>query len=159
MADEQAQVQPDTAVAAGTTEAQPSLLDQIIHETRIGRDEQQAEQSRREIATLIQAVLSQTVKVSKDLERTLSATIADIDQLISGQLNEIMHHPDLQKLEASWRGLRFLVMSSETSTMLKIKVMNVSKKDLARDLERATEFDQSALFKKVYEEEFGMFGG
>jgi type VI secretion system protein ImpC len=159
MPDEKAQVQPEAAAAAATTETEPSLLDQIIHETRLDRDEQQAQQSRREIATLVQAVLSQTVKVSKDLEHTLTATIAEIDQLISGQLNEVMHHPDFQRLEASWRGLRYLVMSSETSTMLKIKVMNVSKKDLGRDLERATEFDQSALFKKVYEEEFGQFGG
>jgi type VI secretion system protein ImpC len=159
MADEQAQTQANPAAAAVTTEPQASLLDQIIHETRLDRDEQQAEQSRQQIATLVQAVLSQTVRVSKDLEQTLSSTIADLDQLISRQLNEVMHHPEFQALEASWRGLRYLVMSSETSPMLKIKVLNVSKKDLARDLERATEFDQSALFKKVYEEEFGTFGG
>jgi type VI secretion system protein ImpC len=159
MADEQAQTQPNAAETAATAEPQVSLLDQIIHETRLDRDEQQAEQSRQQIATLVQAVLSQTVKVSKDLEHTLTAKIADIDELISRQLNEILHHPDFQSLEASWRGLRYLVTSSETSTMLKIKVLNVPKKDLARDLERATEFDQSALFKKIYEEEFGTFGG
>ncbi len=158
MADEQVQLQPNAATAAAA-ESQANLLDQIIHETRLDRDEQLAEQSRQQIATLVQAVLSQTVKVSKDLEQTLSAKIADIDELISRQLNEIMHHSDFQRLESSWRGLRYLVMSSETSTMLKIKVLNASKKDLARDLERATEFDQSALFKKIYEEEFGTFGG
>jgi type VI secretion system protein ImpC len=70
-----------------------------------------------------------------------------------------MHHPDFQKLEGSWRGLHYLVQQSETSTMLKLRVLNVSKKDLLRDLERAVEFDQSALFKKVYEEEYGTFGG
>jgi type VI secretion system protein ImpC len=74
-------------------------------------------------------------------------------------MNEIMHAEDFQKLEASWRGLHHLVFESETSTMLKIRVMNVSKKDLLRDLERAVEFDQSALFKKLYEEEYGTFGG
>ncbi|HYY15192.1 MAG TPA: type VI secretion system contractile sheath large subunit, partial [Gammaproteobacteria bacterium] len=79
--------------------------------------------------------------------------------LLSRQLNEIMHHPEFQKLEASWRGLHYLVQQSETSTMLKLRVLNVSKSDLLKDLERAVEFDQSALFKKVYEEEFGMFGG
>src|SRR5262249_56645285 len=71
----------------------------------------------------------------------------------------IMHHEDFQKLEGSWRGLHYLVHQTETSTTLKIKVMNVAKKDLLKDMERAPEFDQSALFKKVYEEEFGTFGG
>src|SRR5262249_60133059 len=71
----------------------------------------------------------------------------------------IMHDPAFQKLEGSWRGLHHLVFESETGTMLKIRVMNVSKKDLLKDLERAAEFDQSALFKKVYEEEYGTFGG
>ena len=70
-----------------------------------------------------------------------------------------MHQPEFQKLEASWRGLHYVVHQSETSTMLKISVLNASKKDLRRDLERAVEFDQSALFKKVYEEEYGTFGG
>jgi type VI secretion system protein ImpC len=89
----------------------------------------------------------------------INARIAQIDHLISIQLNEIMHHPDFQKLEASWRGLKYLLSQSETSPMLKIKVLNVSKKELLRDLQRAPEFDQSAMFKKVYEEEFGVFGG
>ena len=96
MADEQAQTQPNAAETAATAEPQVSLLDQIIHETRLDRDEQQAEQSRQQIATLVQAVLSQTVKVSKDLEHTLTAKIADIDELISRQLNEILHHPDFR---------------------------------------------------------------
>jgi type VI secretion system protein ImpC len=100
-----------------------------------------------------------TVTVSKDLESTINARIADIDALISKQLNTIMHHPDFQKLEGSWRGLHYLVQQSETSTTLKLRVLNVSKDDLRRDLERAVEFDQSALFKKVYEEEYGTFGG
>jgi len=154
-ANEQAQAVP----AASVTEQQASLLDQVISETRIGRDEEQREQSRRQIATLVDEVMKGTVRVSKDIEASINARIADIDALLSSQLNEIMHTPAFQKLEGSWRGLRFLVMSSETSTMLKIKVLNTSKNDLRRDLERASEFDQSGLFKKVYEEEFGTFGG
>ncbi|MBV9157470.1 MAG: type VI secretion system contractile sheath large subunit, partial [Acidobacteriaceae bacterium] len=82
-----------------------------------------------------------------------------IDHLVSIQLNEIMHHASFQKLEGSWRGLRYLLDNSETSTMLKIRVLNASKKEVLKDLERAAEFDQSALFKKVYEEEYGVFGG
>jgi type VI secretion system protein ImpC len=154
-ANEQAQAAPSASV----TEQQASLLDQVISETRIGRDEEQREQSRRQIATLVDEVMKGTVRVSKDVEASINARIADIDALLSSQLNEIMHTPAFQKLEGSWRGLHFLVMSSETSTMLKIKVLNTSKNDLRRDLERASEFDQSGLFKKVYEEEFGTFGG
>src|SRR6202008_3352439 len=75
------------------------------------------------------------------------------------QLNEILHNAAFQKLEASWRGLKYLMDQSETSDRLKIKVLNVSKKELLRDLKRAPEFDQSALFKKIYEEEYGVFGG
>ena len=89
----------------------------------------------------------------------INARIAQIDHLISLQLNEILHHPSFQQLEGTWRGLKYLMDNSSTGTQLKIKVFNASKKELLRDLQRAAEFDQSALFKKVYEEEFGVFGG
>jgi type VI secretion system protein ImpC len=151
--------QVQAKAAEVTQEQEASLLDQIITETRIGRDEVQREQSRRQIATLVEEVMQGTVRVSKDLESTINARIADIDELLSRQLNEIMHASEFQKLEASWRGLHYLVHQSETSTMLKIRMLNVSKQDLLRDLERASEFDQSALFKKVYEEGYGVFGG
>jgi type VI secretion system protein ImpC len=135
------------------------LLDQIINQGRIGRDEEQREQSRRQIATLVDEVMKGEITVSRDLEATINARIADIDALLSKQLNTIMHAEEFQKLEGSWRGLHHLVYQTETSTMLKLRVMNVNKRDLLRDLERATEFDQSALFKKIYEEEYGTFGG
>jgi type VI secretion system protein ImpC len=85
--------------------------------------------------------------------------IKEIDTSITGQLNEVMHAPDFQKLEGSWRGLSYLVMKSETSTRLKLRLLNATKKDLLTDLEKAVEFDQSQLFKKIYEEEYGTFGG
>jgi type VI secretion system protein ImpC len=97
--------------------------------------------------------------LTRDAESSIQARIAQIDQLISKQLNLILHHASFQKLEASWRGVRYLLDQSETGVMLKLKVLNVSKRELLRDLQRAPEFDQSALFKKVYEEEFGVFGG
>jgi type VI secretion system protein ImpC len=143
---------------AATTTKEGSLLDDVISQTRSRNDEQRAE-SRRQITTLIEEVMQGQVRVSKDLEKTITARIADIDQLLTRQLNEIMHQQDFQKLEASWRGLHYVVQQSETSTMLKIRVLNASKDDLRRDLERAVEFDQSALFKKIYEEEYGTFGG
>ena len=75
------------------------------------------------------------------------------------QLNAIMHHPEFQKLEGTWRGLHYLVMNSETSTSLKLRVLNITKRELCHDLDRAVEFDQSQLFKKIYENEFGTPGG
>jgi len=153
------EAQQARAEAAVVTQEEGGLLDQIISETRIGRDEDQREQSRQQIATLVEEVMQGAMTVSKDIEAMINARIADLDELLTRQLNEIMHHPDFQKLEGSWRGLHYLVQQSETSTQLKLRVLNVSKRDLLRDLERAVEFDQSALFKKVYEEEYGTFGG
>ena len=145
--------------AAAVTQDQPTVLDKIISEARIGKDDWERDQSRRQIATLVEEVMKGTLRVSRDLEATINARIADIDRLLSAQLNVIMHTPEFQKLEGSWRGLHYLVQQSETGTMMKIRVLNVSKDDLRKDLEKAVEFDQSALFKKVYEEEYGTFGG
>jgi len=111
------------------------------------------------VKQFVAEVLEGTITMARDTEAMLNARIAQIDQLVSVQLNEIMHAPEFQKLEGTWRGLRYLLSQSETSDMLKIKVLNVTKKDLLKDLQRAPEFDQSALFKKVYEEEYGVFGG
>ena len=157
MADEAKQAQPQGAAVAGTEES--GVLDQIINETRIGKDDWERDQSRRQIATLVEEVMKGTLRVSKDLEATINARIADIDKVLSAQLNAIMHAPEFQKLEGAWRGLHYFVMQSETSTMLKIRVLNISKDELRKDLEKAVEFDQIALFKKVYEVEYGSFGG
>ncbi|HEX9453739.1 MAG TPA: type VI secretion system contractile sheath large subunit [Candidatus Binatia bacterium] len=136
-----------------------SLLDTILSETRIARNESEQARAKDLIGEFVQQVLDGAVVVKKDLESAINARIAALDELITAQLNEVMHAPEFQKMEASWRGLHYLVHQSETGTMLKIRVMNVSKEDLRRDLERASEFDQSAIFKKVYEEEYGTFGG
>src|SRR5262249_22722247 len=89
----------------------------------------------------------------------INAGIQAIDNALSKQLAAIMHHPDFQKLEGSWRGLNYLVMNSETSSMLKLKVFNVSKRELFKDVDKAVEFDQSEIFKKLYESEYGSPGG
>jgi type VI secretion system protein ImpC len=135
------------------------ILAQILEEGRLARNEGQVAQAKDLIGEFVQQVMSGQMVVSRDVEASINARVAAIDQLLSAQLNAIMHDPAFQKLEGSWRGLHHLVFESETGPMLKIRVMNVSKKDLLKDLERAAEFDQSALFKKVYEEEYGTFGG
>jgi type VI secretion system protein ImpC len=153
---------PDLSKAQATvseTQEQGDLLSRIMSEGRMARDESQVQQAKDMIAEFVQEVLEGQMVVSKDLETSVNARIAEIDRLLTAQLNEIMHAEPYQKLEGSWRGLRYLVFESETSTMLKIRVMNAKKDDLRKDLERAVEFDQSAIFKKIYEEEYGMFGG
>jgi type VI secretion system protein ImpC len=136
-----------------------SLLDKIVDEGRMGRDAATKERGKDLVKNFVSEVLKGTVTLNPDTEAMINARIAQIDRLISAQLNEVMHHPEFQKLEGTWRGLKYLLNNSETGTQLKIKVFNVSKKDLLKDLQKAPEFDQSALFKKVYEEEFGVFGG
>src|SRR5215212_7176142 len=154
--------QKDAAQSATTTQEAEGggLLGRILSEGRLARpkDESSEAQARDMISEFIQQVMEGR-GYSEDVESAINARIAAIDRALSLQLNEIMHHEEFQKLEASWRGLHHLVQNSETGTMLKIKVFNVSKKDLTKDMEKAAEFDQSALFKKVYEEEFGTFGG
>ena len=151
------QVQPQTK--AQTPAPAAGLLDAIVDESRVATNEQEKTHARDLIAELVDQVLAGTVTVSKDLVASLDARVAEIDHLISEQLNAVMHHADFQKLEATWRGLKYLTQQSETSTMLKIKVLNTSKRDLVKDFKTAPEFDQSALFKKIYEEEYGTFGG
>jgi type VI secretion system protein ImpC len=146
--------------AAGAAEAQEkSLLDQIVAEGRFSQDAASQERGRDMIKEFVAQVLEGHMTVSRDAEATIQARIAQIDKLLSRQLNEVLHHPAFQKLEGTWRGIKYLMDQSETNDMLKIKVLNVSKKELLKDLQRASEFDQSAMFKKVYEEEFGVFGG
>jgi len=136
-----------------------SLLDKIVDQGRLGRDAAAKERGKDLVKNFVTEVLKGTVTIAADTEAMINARIAQIDELISLQLNEVMHHPDFQKLEGTWRGLKYLLNNTETSDKLKIKVFNASKKDLLKDLQKAPEFDQSALFKKVYEEEFGVFGG
>lgn len=144
--------------AAEQTQEAPGLLDAILEQGLRAKDEEAKERGKDILKEFVDELV-QGAAVSKDVERTVNLWIAEIDRMLSDQLNEIMHHEDFQRLEGSWRGLHYLVHQTETSTQLKIRVLNASKKDLLKDLERAAEFDQSALFKKVYEDEYGMFGG
>jgi len=135
------------------------LLDQIVHEGRMGKDPVARERGKDLVKEFVAQVMDGSMTISKDAETMINARIAQIDHLLSIQLNEILHHEAFQKLEGTWRGVKYTLDQSETSDGLKIKILNVSKRELLRDLQRAPEFDQSALFKKVYEEEFGIFGG
>lgn len=143
------------AVSSTTT----GLLDQIVSESRVAKSETEHVRAKDIISELVSQVMEGAVVVSDNLSATLDARIAELDELISSQLSVIMHAPEFQKLEGSWRGLEYLCGQTSTGQMLKIKMLNSTKKDLVRDFKSAIDFDQSALFKKVYEEEFGTFGG
>ena len=147
------------APAAVEQTSEQGLLDQIVAQGRFNRDSATMERGRDMVKEFVSQVLDGQMTLTRDAEASIQARIAQIDRLISLQLNEVMHHPSFQKLEATWRGIKYVLDQSETNEMLKIKVLNVSKKDLLKDLQRAPEFDQSAFWKKVYEEEFGVFGG
>jgi len=147
------------AAGAAAEVTELGLLDQIVDQGRFGKEGAARERGKDMVKQFVSEVLEGTITYAADTESMINARIAQIDHLLSIQLNEIMHHADFQKLEGSWRSLKYLLNNSETGTGLKIKVLNVSKKELLRDLQRAPEFDQSAMFKKVYEEEFGVFGG
>lgn len=136
-----------------------SLLDLIVEQSRVAKSPTEHQRARDIISELVREVLQGTVVLSENLSATLDARVAEIDQLISAQLSEVMHAPEFQRLEASWRGLHYLCKHTSTGAMMKIKVMHATKKELVRDFNTAIDFDQSTLFKKVYEEEFGTFGG
>jgi type VI secretion system protein ImpC len=149
--------QTQTGAGGATTETSEGLsfLDQVVAATK------QTEPDRAQdlVKTLVEQALAGTVTFDKNLSRTFDRAIAAIDRKVSKQLNAIMHNPKFTKLEGSWRGLNHLVMNSETGTGLKIRVLNITKRELNRDLTKAVEFDQSQLFKKIYENEFGTPGG
>src|ERR1051326_687891 len=136
-----------------------SLLDRIAEEGRIGQTAEERTNGKLWLKDLVQDVMTGQMTVSKDTEAMINSRIADLDALISRQLNEVLHAEPLQKLEGAWRGLHYFVHQTETSSSLKIKLMNISKSDLFKDLDKAVEFDQSSIFKKIYEEEYGTLGG
>lgn len=132
-----------------------SFLEQAITATK------QTERNETEdlLKTLTKEAMKGTVQWNKNLSVTINAAITAIDEVMSKQLSSIMKNEKFQKLEGSWRGLNHLVSNSETGAGLKIRMFNLSKKELSRDLDKAVEFDQSQIFKKIYETEFGTAGG
>lgn len=149
----------ETKEEGAAAEQELSLLDKIVTEGNMIRDESQMTYARDLIGELVTQILEEEMTVSADTAAMINERIARIDQLLSDQLNEVMHDASFQKLEGSWRGLNYLVMNTETGVNLKLRLLNITQKELLNDLEKAVEFDQSQLFKKLYEEEYGTFGG
>ena len=147
------------AIPAAPVEREASLLDQIVAQSRVAKSSSEHERARDLVSELVNQVMDGTVIMSDNLSATLDARVAELDRMISAQLSAVMHAPEFQKLERSWTGLHYLVKNSTSGTGQQIRMMNATKKELVKNFQSALEFDQSALFKKVYEEEFGSFGG
>lgn len=141
--------------AATAPGAGGGLLDQVVAATR----QTTPDKAKDLVRTLVEQALAGTVQFDRNLGASVDEAIRRIDEQISVQLNAIMHHERFRKLEGSWRGLKYLVHNSETGTSLRIRMLNLAKPELTRDLAKAAEFDQSQLFRKIYEHEFGMPGG
>jgi type VI secretion system protein ImpC len=124
-----------------------------------GRLEEEKNRAREWLRAFFGLVSAGETIASPDTEAVVTERIGFLDELISLQLNEVFHHPEFQRLEASWRGLHYLVTRGHESAMLHIEVLHVSKRDMLRDVERAPEFDQSVLFKRVYDDRYGTYGG
>ena len=148
-----------TASAAGQDQSKPPTCSTRSSPRPGRRSDQEADRAKDYFRQFLDQVVKPGQVVSKDVETNIKAWIAEIDKKLSAQLNEILHDPDFQQLESTWRGLHYLVHQSETGENLKIRVLNVKKHELFKDLEKAVEFDQSTLFKKIYEEEYGQLGG
>lgn len=154
----------DTKVEGPAPEAQAvevSDFEKLLQQEFKPKSEEATVAVQRAVKTLVEQALENTALISSNSVKTIEGMIAELDKKISKQVNEIIHHDDFQKLESAWRGLSYLVNNTATSESLKIRVMNVSKKDLAKVLKKykGTAWDQSPLFKKIYEDEYGTAGG
>jgi type VI secretion system protein ImpC len=149
------QAEQATAVAEGGD------LDALLQKEFRPKTDEAKEAVEKAVRTLAEQALAQTQLIGADVVQSITAMIAEIDKKLSEQVNLILHNPDFQKLEGAWRGLHYLVNNTETDEMLKIRVLNISKAELGKTLKRykGTAWDQSPIFKRVYEQEYGQFGG
>ena len=157
MAETETQVQAQTEAGVAAADEFATLLTKEFR-PKSHRAKEAVETA---VQTLAEYVLADTTLVSSDAVRTIESIVAEIDRKLTEQVNQILHHKDFQNLEAAWRGLHHLVTNTETDEMLKIKVFNISKREVHKTLKKfkGTAWDQSPIFKRVYEEEYGQFGG
>ncbi|KIQ57666.1 type VI secretion system contractile sheath domain-containing protein, partial [Pseudomonas fluorescens] len=144
----------------GATEETSEFASLLLQEFK-PKTERAREAVETAVRTLAEQALAQTDLVSNDAIKSIESIIAAIDAKLTAQVNQVIHHPDFQQLESAWRGLHYLVNNTETDEQLKIRVLNISKTDLHKTLKKfkGTAWDQSPIFKKMYEEEYGQFGG
>jgi type VI secretion system protein ImpC len=151
----QQDAQSSTAVLEATE------FDSLLRKEFKPKTDEAKEAVERAVRTLAEQALAQTTLINPDVVKSIEAIIGELDTKLTEQINLVLHHEDFQKMEGAWRGLHYLVNNTETDEMLKIRFMNISKNDLGKTLKKfkGTAWDQSPLFKKVYEAEYGQFGG
>lgn len=147
------------AISAAQDLPQTTSDDSILNRALAATKQTPPDQTKDLLTSFVNQIVNGTLTWNKNLSLTINNAIQQMDKAISLQLAELMHQDDFKKFEGSWRGLHYLVQETETGETLKIKVLNVTKNELFKDLDKAVEFDQSQLFKKVYESEFGTPGG
>ena len=160
MATQQEQKSAGTAVAPAPVETEEFA--QVLKGKFKPRTERAATEVENAIQTLVTQALANSSLVKGEVLDTIEEMIARLDEKLSAQMNEVLHAPEFQQLESAWRGLNYLVFNSETDATLKIRVLNVGKMELYRNLKNnypGARWDQSPLFKAVYESEFGTLGG
>lgn len=156
-----AETNTETQVQAEAATIEASEFSSLLQKEFKPKSDRAKEAVENAVTTLAEQALGQTQLISEDSVRSIESMIAELDRKLTEQINTIIHHEDFQQLEGAWRGLHYLVNNTETDEMLKIRVMNISKKELGKNLKKfkGTAWDQSPIFKKVYEEEYGQFGG
>jgi len=156
-----AELEKDTAAAAADQPMEMSEFEGLLQKEFKPKTDRAREEVQKAVKTLAEEALQQTALISEDVVHSIEAMVAEIDKKLSEQINLIMHHDEFQKLEGTWRGLNHLVSNSDTDEHLKIRVMNLNKKELSKTLKKfkGTAWDQSPLFKKMYEDEYGTPGG
>src|SRR5579871_6067244 len=155
-----AETQQQTAPAPAAT-AEADDFAQLLKQNFKPRTERAATEVENAVQTLVTQALADSSLVKDEVLDTIEEMIARLDEKLTAQMNEILHTPEFQQLESAWRGLNYLVFNSETDASLKIHVLNVGKMELYRNLKSypGARWDQSPLFKKIYESEFGTLGG
>jgi type VI secretion system protein ImpC len=156
-----ADLQQESRARQGGTAFADSEFASLLQKEFKPKSDKAAEAIESAVHTLAEQAIHQASLISTDTLDSITALIAALDRKLSEQINLVMHHPDFQQLEGAWRGLSYLVTNTETDEMLKIRVMNISKKELGKTLKKfkGTAWDQSPIFKQVYEQEYGQFGG
>jgi len=156
-----AKQEQDSAVEGATGTLELSEFQSLLTKEFKPKSDRSREAMESAVKTLAEQLLADTVVISDDVMSTIQALIAEIDTKLTEQVNLILHHEEYQTLEGAWRGLHYLVSNTETDEQLKIRVNNISKKELAKELKKykGTAWDQSPIFKQIYEAEYGQFGG
>jgi type VI secretion system protein ImpC len=139
--------------------AEVSLLEQMLDDAKVRPEDEAYGTTALGLKQLLKEMLTPDNKGARVDKKAVDGMIAEIDQQLSKQVNEVLHHPGVQKLESAWRGLKYMVDNVDFRENIKVELMNVSKEDLAADFEDTPEIPKSGLYQKVYAREYGVFGG